>query len=252
MALGLVLAALYTARGSWDSGRDSAGAARPAARGPAAAVSSPSPSASGFDRPAADALAAEPMLAVDPNAAQPSPLSAAAPGAIQLPAASGVGPAGVPTGFPHTPEGALAQMAALEQTGFETGTLDGIRDVIGSWAAPGGPTPASWSGVAAMAQFLGAAGLSGGGDPQLVLRMTPLMGLIKGAVGPDFAVVCVDFEADATLQATSRVAVADCERMSWDGAAWLVGAGAEPATPPSVWADTDLAIRAGYKDLRRA
>ena len=31
----------------------------------------------------------------------------------------------------------------------------------------------------------------------------------------------------------------------------MIGAGAEPATPPSVWPDTDLAIAVGYRDLRK-
>ena len=34
------------------------------------------------------------------------------------------------------------------------------------------------------------------------------------------------------------------------GGRWVIGAGSEPATPPSVWPDTDTAIAVGYKDLR--
>ena len=37
----------------------------------------------------------------------------------------------------------------------------------------------------------------------------------------------------------------------FDGGRWMVGAGREPAEPPSVWPDTDTAVRAGYRDLRR-
>ena len=47
----------------------------------------------------------------------------------------------------------------------------------------------------AMAEFFDAAGLSGGGSNQLAIVLTPLMGQIKGSVGPDFVIPCVDFES---------------------------------------------------------
>jgi len=64
-----------------------------------------------------------------------------------------------------------------------------------------------------------------------------------------------------TLTQTARGAVADCQRMVWQpdttqsngtGGRWMVGPGAEPATPPSVWPDTDLALSVGYRDLTKA
>ena len=221
---------------------------------------------------AEDALAARAMPTVDQAASQPGPGSTRDPGTpIVLPNPVSTGPAVVPTGFPQTAAGALAQMAAIDATALQSGSLEGARAVITVWALPGGPTASSWSGVAALAQFFDAAGLSGGGAAQLALTLTPLMGLIKGSVGPDFVVPCVDFEADATLSATARVAIADCERMVWttnptgpatDAGAdaapgsvapvqgrWMIGAGAEPADPPSVWPDTDTAIAVGYRDL---
>jgi hypothetical protein len=197
-----------------------------------------------------DALAAKAMPSVDLGAATPGTVSVRDPGAIAVPQPVRTGPAGVSTGFPHTGAGALAQLAAIDQTALQSGTLAGPRQVIGAWVAPHGPTPVSWSVVKAMAEFLDAAGLPGGGDPQLSLVVTPLMGLIKGSVGADFVVPCVDFEVDATLAQTQRVAVADCQRMIWQADRWVIGPGAEPATPPSVWPDTDTAIDVGYKDLR--
>lgn len=209
-------------------------------------------------RQAQDALAARRMPRVGLNAAEPGPVSTRDPGPpIMLPAATGTGPAGVPSGFPHTVAGAMAQMADIDQAALQSGSLDGARAVITAWALPGGPTASSWSGVAALAQFLDAAGLSGGGSAQLSLVVTPLMGMVKGSIGADFTIPCVDFEADATLTATARVGIADCERMVWttdaalpEGGRWMVGPGAEPADPPSVWPDTDTALRVGYRDLR--
>jgi hypothetical protein len=77
------------------------------------------------------------------------------------------------------------------------------------------------------------------------------MGQIKGSVGPDFVVPCVDYEIDVTLQQTARGAAADCQRMVWTRTHWMVGPGSEPAPAPSVWPDTDTAINVGYRDLRQ-
>lgn len=197
-----------------------------------------------------DALAAAPMPSADPAAAQPGPLSTREAGSLELPRAGGTGPAEVPTGFPRTPEGALAQLAAIDMAAMQTGSVDDARRVISSWAAPGGPTSESWSGVKGMAELLSSAGLPGGGSPQLAIVVRPLMGLVKGTVGPGFAVVCADFEFTVTVAQTSRIAVADCQRMAWAGERWLIGPGAEPAPAPSVWPGTDAAIAAGYRELR--
>jgi hypothetical protein len=265
LVAGLVVAVTSALRSSHhpsDRADHDAGAA-PGAVSASGAVSQPDGGATSgggavSPRQAQDALAARPMPQVGLTAAEPGPVSTRDPGApILLPTSSGTGPAGVASGFPRTVAGAMAQMAAIDQTALQSGSLDGARAVITAWALPGGPTASSWSGVAALAQFFDAAGLSGGGSPQLSLVMTPLMGLVKGSVGPDFVIPCVDFEIDATLTTTARVGIADCERMAWapnpslpSGGRWMVGPGAEPADPPSVWPDTDTALRVGYHDLR--
>lgn len=200
-----------------------------------------------------DALAAAPMAKSDLAKAQPSTLSTRDPGAIVLPPSTNVGPVDIPSGFPHTPEGAVAQLAAIDTDVLNHVSVDHARKVITSWAAPGGPTAQSWTGVQAVAGFLSAAKLSPDGGAVgsgLAIRATPLMGLIKATDGPDWAIVCVDFEVDATLKASGQVAVADCQRMAWDGSRWTVGTGSEPAAGPSIWPGTDAAIDAGWKTLR--
>lgn len=243
---GLGLAAYYTLHPG--STHTTAAAHHAAGHRPGSAA----PDTAAGPQAAQNALANRAMPQVDPAAAQPGPVSPRDPGDILLPLSTSIGPVHVPSGFPHTPAGALGQLAAIDQTALQSGSLDGARAVIASWAAPGGPTPSTWSGVAALAEFYSAAGLSGGGSAQLALVITPLMGLVKGSVGPDFTVVCVDFEADATLNQTTRVAVADCQRMAWRTSRWVIGAGREPAQAPSVWPDTDTAIAVGWKDLRHA
>jgi hypothetical protein len=133
---------------------------------------------------------------------------------------------------------------------LDSASVGGARAVIDQWAAPGGPTAQTWSGVRAMADFLSAAGLSAGKPADLALVATPLMGLVKATDGGDWVVACVDFEVDATLARTARVAVADCQRMAWQTSRWVVGPGAEPAPAPSIWPGTDASIDAGYKELR--
>ena len=209
----------------------------------------------GSRQDARDDLAAKPMPQVDDSASHPSAVSTANPGApILLPAATRNGPVGVPTGYPHTPEGAMAQLAAIDQVALQSDSLGTARDVITQWALPGGPTAQSWSGVQALTSLM--TDTETAGTAQLAIVLTPLMGLVKGSVGPNFVIPCIDFELDVTLAQTARGAVADCQRMVWQpdahGGRWMVGQGDEPATPPSVWPDTDLAISVGYRDLRRA
>jgi hypothetical protein len=251
IVVGLGLAVYYTVTGSTPH----SATAPPSSRDTGSGAAAPSPAAStagGVDRRGQDALAAAPMPTVDLAASRPGPVSAGSPGSITVPKSTASGPAGVLTGFPRTRGGAMAQLAAIDQAAFQSGSLDGVRAVIASWAAPGGPTPESWSAVKAMAELLDAAGLSGGGSPQLALVVTPLMGLVKGSVGADFVIPCVDFEFDATITQTVRVADADCQRMQWTDGRWLIGPGAEPTVPPSVWPDTDTAINLGYRDIRHA
>jgi hypothetical protein len=197
-----------------------------------------------------DALASAPLPPTEPDAALPGPLATEAAGVLELPRPTGIGPAEVPTGFPRTPEGALAQLAAIDVTAMESGSVNGVRRVIAEWAAPGGPTPETWSGVDGMARLLSAADLSSAGSPQFVIVVRPLMGLSKGTVGEDFAVVCVDLEFTVTVEQTSRIAIADCQRMVWTGDRWLIAPGPEPAPASSVWPGTEAAVAAGYRDLR--
>ena len=202
------------------------------------------------DASSRDALAATPLPSGDPDDALPGPVSRQAPGVLDVPRTTADGLADVPTGFPRTPEGALAQLAAIDVTAMQTGSMDGVRRVISEWASPGGPTAETWSGVAGMATLLSAAGLSDAGSPQLAIVVRPAMGLIKGTVGPEFVVVCVNLEFTVTVEQTSRMAIADCQRMAWAGDRWVIGAGPEPAPAPSVWPGTDAAIAAGWRDLR--
>jgi hypothetical protein len=199
---------------------------------------------------ARDRLAARPMP--DTGTGHPyesSPLSTRDPGAIALPPTLHVDALDVGTGYPQTPAGAIAQLAAIDTAALQSASLAGARAVISAWAAPGGPNTQTWSGIRAITGLLRSAGVPGAGSADLTVTVTPAMALLKGMVGDDFAVVCVDFSIDITLTSTTRTTAADCQRMLWTTTRWVIGPGPEPAAAPSAWPDTDAAIEAGYKDL---
>jgi hypothetical protein len=168
---------------------------------------------------------------------------------IVLPAPRVLGPVGVSSGFPRTPEGALAQLIAIDQRVLQSASVDVAQQVITQWAVPGGPTAESWSGVQAVAALLSSAGATRSGDTTLTVSASPEMGLIRD-VDEAGAVVCVDFVVTATKSKTASVASADCQRMTWVGGRWMIGAGAEPEQAPSVWPGTTAALEAGYRVLR--
>ncbi|MFJ2758764.1 hypothetical protein ACIO3S_24410 [Nocardioides sp. NPDC087217] len=202
---------------------------------------------------ARDELAERTLSASTLDEAKPGALSTGTTGTIRLPVPTGMGPAGVLTGYPATPEGALAQLAAIDQAALSSLRVAGAQAVIKEWAASGGPTTESWSGVKAVAGFLSSAGVGADGADRLVLNVTPSMGLIKGTVGDDFVVPCLNMVVEVTDTTANRapvqVAVADCQRMVWSEDRWIIGPGQEPAEAPSLWPGTQASYDAGYQWL---
>lgn len=201
-----------------------------------------------------DRIAKRPLPTAALEDAQPGPLATGDPGTLPVPAPTRAGPANVPTGFPHTPTGALAQLIAIDQAAIGSGSVAVAQSVIEAWAAPGGPTAETWTGVQAVAALLSAAGLpaSASSTPGgLTVTVEPAMGFIKGRVGDDFVVPCVDLVVTASIRDAQtvgphRVAAADCQRMVWAQDRWVIGPGAEPAPAPSVWPGTQASFDAGY------
>jgi hypothetical protein len=206
---------------------------------------------------AEDKLATRPLPTAPLEAAQPgsNSLSSGQTGTLQIPPPMEVGPAGVATGFPHTPEGALAQLAAIDSAALTSASVRVAQEVIAQWAAPGGPTTENWSGVKAVAALLGSAGMSSDGSGSITIGVEPKMGFIKGTVGDDFVIPCIDFivTASTTTGQPQQVATADCQRMVWQedaaGGRWVIGPGEEPAAAPSLWPGTQQSFDAGYQWL---
>jgi hypothetical protein len=200
--------------------------------------------AGGAEGSARDRLANSPLPSANLEAAQPGALSTDRTGTLVIPGATAQGVASVPSGFPHTAAGALAQLAAIDQSAIGPASVSRAQQVISAWATGGGPTAATWSGVRAVAALLTAAGLPADGTGNLTVGLTPSMGLIKGTIGTDFVVPCIDFIITTTVTGptgahTDRVAVADCQRMVWS-------TNPDPHTDAST--DVDTGTTAGVDD----
>ena len=201
---------------------------------------------------AQDRLADKQLPDAPLEAAQPGSLSSGETGTLEIPAPMEVGEAGVATGYPHTPQGALAQLAAIDTTALSSASVRVAQDVITHWAAPGGPTAESWSGVQGLAALLESAGMSSDAQNTITIAMEPKMGFIKGTVGDDFVIPCIDFIITATTAAgqPQQVAAADCQRMVWQEGRWVIGEGDEPAPAPSLWPGSQASFDAGYQWLK--
>ena len=80
-----------------------------------------------------------------------------------------------------------------------------------------------------MAALLESAGMSSDAQNTITIAVEPKMGFIKGTVGDDFVVPCIDFIITATTTAgqPQQVAAADCQRMVWQDGRWVIGEGDE-------------------------
>lgn len=203
-------------------------------------------------RPSRDEIAVAAMAAVDPAAAfHPDP--ATTPGAsIVVPQPSILdGPAGVPTGFPRTYEGAIGQWAAIAQTVLESMSLPRTREIHAAWVQPGGPVFERWALTRNVTSFLTAA-RQGGDEKDLttVVSAAPAAGLTKGSDGPDWTVACVLLDVQAWIKTESRMGYGLCSRMEWIDGRWQVAAGSEPAPAPSAWPGSNAAVAAGWLNWR--
>ncbi|MCC6495048.1 MAG: hypothetical protein IT193_02185 [Propionibacteriaceae bacterium] len=215
---------------------------------PAPVATGPHETLTAADQPSRDDIAAAAMPAVDSQAPfHPDPATTPA-ASIVVPQPSILdGPAGVPSGFPHTSEGAVGQWAAIAQTVLESMSLPRTREVHAAWVPPGGPGFERWTLTRNVTSFLAAARQAGDEkDLTTVVSAAPAAGLVKGSDGPDWAVVCVLLDVQAWITAESRMGYGLCSRMQWVEGRWQVATGAEPAPAPSAWPGSNAAVAAGW------
>lgn len=219
------------------------------------AAQPPAASDGGWDVAAETALATRPMLELPDSASQPHNLSTDTAGPpIELPSPGVTSGRLVAGGFPDTPEGALAQLAALTEAALAGGDPAAYRQAYESVALPGAPAADSTVWFRNLQQLRAGAGLPRtGAVAGLDLRYRTTSGLIKGTTdGGRYAVVCVLGDYTAQYQGRSLSGgFGDCQAFRHVDGEWRISPGAAAAKAPSAWPGTAEAVAAGYRDLVR-
>jgi hypothetical protein len=213
----------------------------------------PVPAEPGWDITAEAELAEHPMLTLPVEAAQPRELTTQSAGLdLTLPAPSTVVGRWIQDGFPQTPEGALAQLKVLNETGARGGDPTTYARAYTDTALPGAPTVAESGLHTVLSRFRNRAGIPAGQPkPGLTVTYDVTHGLIKGSTdGGRYVVVCTLGQLTFDLQGTSTsFGVGDCQAMRWTGTAWRISPGARAAYAPSAWPGSLDSVKAGYRAL---
>ena len=224
-AAAIVVAALFI--GTFMLGRASSGGSAPAGTTTAGGVSGANE----------DALVA---------AAWPYPVPGNLPEPITLPSSTMTTSLGVPTGFPHSPEGALAQLAAVS-TAFVEASPDTAKQINAEWLIPGGPGGGDSAAFLADKQQYGSV---------ITYTFNPTMGMIRGkSADGNFVYACVLGNLTGTYAvngSTKSAPVTSCGRMWWMDGKWLgenKPANALPAEKTPAPGST-TAYQSGWADLR--
>jgi hypothetical protein len=219
--------------------------------------SSPSASAGAVLEAAENALAAKPMLALGPADAMPQPIadstttSPLKTAPLMLPAATNTTGL-VPTGYPRTPQGAVAQLGAIDALAFNDLNPAAPRQAY-EWAALPGAVPLqAWTPQVGVSAILSAAGTPDGSG-ELTSTWTLTHAQVKGVLDDGkFVVACMLGEFDANYRSTVRAGIGDCQRMVWQGDRWWIGPGAQPTFAPSTWPGSPDCVRAGWREVTNA
>lgn len=193
-----------------------------------------------------DEIANSSMLSVAPDQGRPGARMASTyPPIIQIPASTAPGAAGVPSGFPQSPVGALAQLGALMAEVLNRMDVTHTAEVYRAWSVPQAPPLQSWALMSAVHSFLQAAKLSRL-EPGHVVVTTPVGAQVKGTDGPEWTLACVLVTVRARVKAEARIAYGHCERMTWVADRWVIGPGEAPARAPSTWPGSEAMLAAGW------
>ena len=197
-----------------------------------------------------DALAAAPMLAVSAEDSRSGDQPCRPRPASPFPTPRRSGSARVPSGFPHTSEGAIAQLASIEVVVLQAMSVPRTVEVYRAWADPAAEPAGQWRLTAAVRSFLGAARMGRQKDLTTTVTITPAGAQVKATDGPDWVIACVLVDVRALIATEQRMAYGYCERMQWSGRRWMIAPGTPPAKAPSTWLGTELAAAAGWRTWR--
>lgn len=155
----------------------------------------------------------------------------------------------IASGFPMTPAGAVAQLAALEKAAYHDFNVDRGRHVHDLFAMDGAVPVSVWGPTATVMQYFTDNPDSNPGTMRATY--TPVQGMIKGtADGGRFAVVCTLGRLTYSENGDSNtIGAPDCARMRWHEGRWMIAPGADPAPPPWTWPRSKTSYEAEFRDL---
>src|SRR3546814_19754081 len=87
------------------------------------------------------------------------------------------------TGFPHTPEGAIGQLAQIDLAVLQSMSLTTATEVYNAWALPGGVRAEEWWITASVQAFLTSTGMGAVTDPRSSVSLEPAAAPVKGTDG---------------------------------------------------------------------
>jgi len=200
-------------------------------------------------------IAKAPMLKVTPAAMRPTVPAAKAAPVIEVPLADRGGAASVPTGFPHTPAGAVGQLAEIETTVLGAMSIELANQVYAAWAMPGGVGVTDWELTKDVQVFLGGAQMGAEKDAAATVSVEPAGALVKGTDGPDWTLACVLMKVRATIETDVAIGYGYCAPMQWvtgggfgEGAGrWMIAPGHAAAKAPSTWPGSQRGLDAGWR-----
>jgi hypothetical protein len=229
---------------------------------PASLPGTPVPGDGGWDWSGEAALASRPMPYLPPQAAAPQTLATPAPGtqkpALDLPAPRTTG-GWIATGFPDTPQGALAQLIALDTPGLRGADPTVYHRAYASLSVPGSPAPNTARLSGYLVDTRSSAKIAPTGPvADLSFSFDPTHGLVKGVLDDGrYAVVCVLGEYTADYQGRMvSVGVGDCQAMRFlpdatspTGGNWRISPGPAAAPAPDAWPGSQDALTVGYQEI---
>lgn len=168
------------------------------------------------------------------------------PDSIAIPSGVVPGPAAVLTGFPHTPEGAVGQLAAIESTVLQSMSLATAGEVYEAWALPAGTGSEAWPLMTSVRAFLDGADMDVVKDQFAMVTIEPDGAMIKGSDGADWTLACVLVTLTASLEQEVQIGYGHCEAMQWVGGRWMIAPGPPAAAAPSAWPGSPAAAEAGW------
>lgn len=93
---------------------------------------------------------------------------------IAVPSPTSIGLAKVAAGFPHTPEGAIGQLASIEVSVLSQMSIAGTHEVYQVWTASGAAPVEQWRLMRHVQAFLGTANMGQTKDPRSIVTITPV------------------------------------------------------------------------------